>query len=48
MSELPLPLKRSWLAQLGPLTMMSVGIILSFTWAAFLGWLIVCVLNGLI
>lgn len=48
MSELPLPLKRSRLAQLAPLTMISVGIILSFASAAFLAWLIVCILSGLI
>lgn len=48
MSELPLSLKRRRFAQLGPLAMISIGIILSFAWAAFLAWLIVCLLSGLV
>jgi hypothetical protein len=45
MSESAVSLKRHRLAQLGPLTIISVGIILSFAWTAFLAWLMVCVLS---
>jgi len=47
MSELPLSLKRSWLSQLGPLTVVSAGIIASFAGASLL-WLMVCILSGFI
>jgi len=48
MSELPVSLKRTRFAQLGPLTMISIGIILSFASASLLAWLVVCLLSGLI
>jgi hypothetical protein len=48
MSELPLSLNRTRFAQLGPLTMISIGIILSFASASLLAWLVVCLLSGLI
>jgi hypothetical protein len=48
MSESSIPPKRSRLAQLAPLTVISVGITLSFAWAAFLGWLVFCAVSGLI
>jgi hypothetical protein len=48
MSELSIPLKRSRLAQLAPLAIISIGIILSFAWTAFLAWLVVCACAGLI
>jgi hypothetical protein len=48
MSESSVFLKRRRLAQLGPLVVVSVGIILSFAWAGFLAWVIVCVVSGLI
>jgi hypothetical protein len=48
MSELSLSLKGTWFEQLVPLTMLSVGIIVSFASAALLGWLMVCILGGLI
>jgi hypothetical protein len=48
MSESSIPLKRRQLAQLGPLVIISIGIILSFACAAFLAWLIVCAFSGLI
>jgi hypothetical protein len=48
MSESSVPLKQRWLAQFGPFTVISIGIILSFAWAAFLVWMMVCVLSGLI
>jgi hypothetical protein len=48
MSELPLSLKRTRFAQLGPLTRISFGIILSFASASLFAWLIVCFLSALI
>jgi len=48
MPEFSLSLKRSRFEQLGPLTMISVGIITSFASATFLCWLTVCILGGLI
>ena len=48
MSVLHLSVARSRLAQLGPLTMISVGIIASFGSAALLCWAVVCIVNGLI
>jgi hypothetical protein len=48
MSEPSVCLKRHRLAQAGPLTIVSFGIVLSFAWATFLGWLMVCLLDRLI
>lgn len=40
MAESSMPHKRSRLVQVWPLTFISLGIVISFLWAAFLGWLI--------
>lgn len=48
MSESSVPLRPRWLAQLWPLTMISLGVVLSLGWAAFLAWLLVCAFGGLI
>ncbi len=48
MSESSLPLGRRQLAQLWPLTMISLGVILSLGWAALLIWLSVFAFGRLI
>lgn len=48
MGKILLPLKRPRFAQLGPLTMISFGIIVSFISTAVLAWLIACILNGFV
>lgn len=48
MSESLVPLRQRRLGQLGPLAVISVGIILSFAWVAVLAWLVICILGGFI
>ena len=49
MSESFAPLRqRRRLVQLWPLTMISLGVVLSLGWAGFLAWLLVRAFGGLI
>jgi hypothetical protein len=48
MSESSIFHKRSRLIQLWPVTFISIGIVISFLWAAFLAWLILTALSDLI
>ncbi len=48
MSTISVRIRWQSLARLWPLTVISLGITISFFWAAFLTWLIVCAFAGLI